>query len=839
MALLDVLTRPPQLPRAVERPRLRPLLAGGDEPACLLVAPPGSGKTVAAAQLLGHTDGGVRTGWCRIAPGASGADDLVRLVAAALGVEASAPGATPLERAAALLDVLGEGPALLVVDDYDLARPEECDAVLAEVFALAPPGCRVVVCSADRPAGLLGRASVGQVRVVGPDELAFTADELGVLLALHGRDTGLAPEIHAASSGWATAVAVLAETQGGDLAAAVDALLDRAGLGEGAEDLLAVVSLVPAIVPAQLRALELDPRRLVDLAGSTALLRPVGDGWALLDLVRRPLQDRLGADRLREVARRVAPVLAESDPVAAADLLLEVGDPAGAADLLAHRASAVSPEAVLPLLYRLPADLRHRLPPLLSSARATVEMDTALAGAEQRLAAARDPRERAEAQVAVGTILLHRGQLASAAAVLESALRGAGGATAAGWLALARFWAGDVDGAAAVVAGYDGSDGEAPLVWWVAGEVALHQDVLAAVPPAVERLRAAGWHAAAAALSARRSLAQGDDAAAAQAAAAGYRAAATHGGFDLLLAAPPHAWCLARAGRWEEATAVADELRRRLGTVDTCARLHADLVAEVGAALAGDVVGRTRAGRAVAATRRLGYAPVEAAARRWLPAPGPPGLEVGLLGPVTVHVDGQAVLDGAWRSRKAREVLLVLALAGGGGLAREEVIEAVWPERDPLKGRTSLRTALSEVRLVLEPDRPPGEPSRFVTTQGDRLVVHARTDLAEAERRHARAAAPATWALFRGRFAADEAYTASLDEARRAAERLQLDVAESLVAAGTAAAPPEVLVAAAAHVLTTEPWRTEVARQVAAACRTAGDEVQARRAERLAPASDP
>src|SRR5688500_18789272 len=98
MALLDVLTRPPLLPRAVDRPRLRALLTAGDEPACLLVAPPGSGKTVAAAQLLAQegAGGAGRTGWCRLAPGAAGADDLVRLAAAALGVAAPDPGISPL-----------------------------------------------------------------------------------------------------------------------------------------------------------------------------------------------------------------------------------------------------------------------------------------------------------------------------------------------------------------------------------------------------------------------------------------------------------------------------------------------------------------------------------------------------------------------------------------------------------------------------------------------------------------------------------------------------------------------------------------------------------------------
>jgi len=149
MALLDLLTRPPRLPRALERPRLRDLLLGGIEPGRLVVAPPGSGKTVAAAQLLDAGDG--PTAWCRLAPGASGGDDLVRLVAAALGTSVDDPGTGPLERAATLLDVLGDRPVVLVVDDYDLARPEECDAVLAEVLGLISPDCRLVVCSALRP----------------------------------------------------------------------------------------------------------------------------------------------------------------------------------------------------------------------------------------------------------------------------------------------------------------------------------------------------------------------------------------------------------------------------------------------------------------------------------------------------------------------------------------------------------------------------------------------------------------------------------------------------------------------------------------------------------------
>jgi DNA-binding SARP family transcriptional activator len=710
-------------------------------------------------------------------------------------------------------------------------------------------------------------------------------------------------------------VAVLAEVDGGageGLAAALEVVLDRAGLGPhladpGRVEVLALLAAAPAIAPADLATVGLDPGLLGAMAEATALLRPVGDGWALLELLREPVRQRLGADRLRVAAARIAPALADRDPLAAAEVLLDAGDDAGAADLLARHASGVVPEAAVPLLYRMRPEVRHQLPPLLSGARATVEMDAALAGAERRVATAGNPAERAEAQVAVGTILLHRGQLASAGAELESALRTLGhptggsapipvGATAgrppppaapaamavaSGWLGLARLWAGDLDGAAAAVAGVAAEtdlptrDPAWSLARWVAAELALTRNDLApapapttGTPPAgvaaagleeagvlVADLGATGWTVAADAVAARLALAHGAEDAAARNAAQGYRAAVSAGGLDLLVVGPVHAWCLARAGRWTEALAVADELRRRLGAVDTCARLHADLIAEAHARAVDDTVAAARYGRAVATTRRLGFAPVEAVARRWLPnsagaAPGVAGLELQVLGPVVATVDGRDVDDRAWRSRKAREVLVVLALAGEAGRGRDEVIEAVWPDRDPAKGRSLLRTALADIRRILEPSRPPGEPSRFLASHGDRLVLAARTDLATAAREHAAgdpAALAAAWRRFRGELAADDPYAESLAEARRSAGRLQADVAQGLVAgasttASTAATTtastiasvdPEALVDAAAFLLRREPWRDDVAEPVVAACRAAGHEAVAARAERL------
>ncbi|HEY3144191.1 MAG TPA: hypothetical protein VGJ86_23880 [Acidimicrobiales bacterium] len=893
MALLDLLIQPPRLPRAVPRPRVsKAVLRAGVEPGRLLIAPSGSGKTVAATQALHAAGTDSRTGWCRLAPGASGGADLVELVVRALGAPIDDVGMGTLQRAAVILEAIGDHPTTLVIDDYDLGRPEECDAVLAEVLALVGPDCRIVVCSAARPAGLVGRASVGDLRVVGPVDLTFTEQEVADLLVLLGHDPSAAAELRAASGGWATAVAMLSEagtrlgTDGPTTAAAVDLLLDQARLGEmdatgdsARLDVLAALALLPSVGATELAAAGVAPALVEDLAQGTALLRPIGDRWALLDAVREPLRRRLGPDRQQAVALRLAPVLAVSDPVAAAGALLDagVGDEA-AADILARHASEVTADAVVPLLYRMRPEVRRRLPPLLSEARATVEMDAALAEAELRLARAADARERVEAQVAVGAMLVHRGQLSSACTVLESALRAPrfvavqAAAAAVGWLALARLWAGDLDGAAATLApvptaGRPRGTNDlvevalgahlplqtSPIALWVGAEIALAQGDLATADAGVHRVRGAGWDCAADAVEAQLALARGASEDAAVTAGRAYQVAVTHGGFDLLVAGPVHAWCLARSGRWDEAAAVAEVLRRRLGTVDTCARLQADLIAEACARVAGDQVAVVRHGRAVAATRRLGYAPVEATARRWLGEsdnrtnpPAASGLRVELLGPVVLRVEGQAVADGAWRSRKAREVLLLVALAGTSGSSRDEVVEAVWPDREPDRGRTLLRTALAEIRRVLEPARQPGEASRYVSTRGDRLAITGSLDAAEAERHWTEsdlAGLVAAWRLFRGPPVADEPYTASLEEFRRRAERLQLDVAHALVSA-TSSEPgsepgSDVVVAAAEHVLAAEPWRTELAQEVARACRARGDDMAAARIERLLGSSGP
>jgi predicted ATPase/DNA-binding SARP family transcriptional activator len=79
-----------------------------------------------------------------------------------------------------------------------------------------------------------------------------------------------------------------------------------------------------------------------------------------------------------------------------------------------------------------------------------------------------------------------------------------------------------------------------------------------------------------------------------------------------------------------------------------------------------------------------------------------PELRIELLGGFRVAVNGTAVDDAAWRLRKARAVVKLLALTPEHSLHREQVIEALWPERDPATASNNLRQALFVARRALD-----------------------------------------------------------------------------------------------------------------------------------------
>jgi predicted ATPase/DNA-binding SARP family transcriptional activator len=77
-------------------------------------------------------------------------------------------------------------------------------------------------------------------------------------------------------------------------------------------------------------------------------------------------------------------------------------------------------------------------------------------------------------------------------------------------------------------------------------------------------------------------------------------------------------------------------------------------------------------------------------------------LRIDLLGGFCVAAGTQVVAEGAWRLRKARTLLKLLALSPEHSLHREQAIEALWPNVDVAAGSNNLRQALYVARRALD-----------------------------------------------------------------------------------------------------------------------------------------
>ena len=84
-----------------------------------------------------------------------------------------------------------------------------------------------------------------------------------------------------------------------------------------------------------------------------------------------------------------------------------------------------------------------------------------------------------------------------------------------------------------------------------------------------------------------------------------------------------------------------------------------------------------------------------------MPGPPPSALRVALLGGFEVTVGGVPVAAAAWRLRTARSLVKLLALAPEHRLHREQVVEALWPDRPLPTISNNLRQTLFVARRAL------------------------------------------------------------------------------------------------------------------------------------------
>jgi DNA-binding SARP family transcriptional activator len=146
-------------------------------------------------------------------------------------------------------------------------------------------------------------------------------------------------------------------------------------------------------------------------------------------------------------------------------------------------------------------------------------------------------------------------------------------------------------------------------------------------------------------------------------------------------------------------------------------------------------------------------------------------IEIELLGGFSLVVDGSKVPGDAWRSRRAADVVKVLALAPRHRLNREQVMEALWPGSEPEAAATNLRKALHFARRALGEDAIVNRegvlalwPDAAVTTDVDRFE---------------RKAEAAAVALYAGELLPDDRYESWSAEPRARLHRRYIDLLRS------------------------------------------------------------
>jgi predicted ATPase/DNA-binding SARP family transcriptional activator len=148
-------------------------------------------------------------------------------------------------------------------------------------------------------------------------------------------------------------------------------------------------------------------------------------------------------------------------------------------------------------------------------------------------------------------------------------------------------------------------------------------------------------------------------------------------------------------------------------------------------------------------------------------APG--RIELALLGRFTAVVDGDEISDRAWRLRKARTLVKVLALEPGHRLHRERAMELLWPELTATAAQNNLHQALHAARRVLGSDAIALGDGMLALAPDAAIDVEAFERAAEAARAAGTASAyESALAAYAGELLPEDAYEAWA-EAKRAA----------------------------------------------------------------------
>ncbi len=100
-------------------------------------------------------------------------------------------------------------------------------------------------------------------------------------------------------------------------------------------------------------------------------------------------------------------------------------------------------------------------------------------------------------------------------------------------------------------------------------------------------------------------------------------------------------------------------------------------------------------------------------------------LEIYLLGPFRILVDGQLVAARHFTRRKPKLLVKLLALQPHQQLHREQLMELLWPDSDPEAASNNLHKTIHLARHALQPTLKSAADSHFILTEGQQVSLRA------------------------------------------------------------------------------------------------------------------
>ncbi len=222
-----------------------------------------------------------------------------------------------------------------------------------------------------------------------------------------------------------------------------------------------------------------------------------------------------------------------------------------------------------------------------------------------------------------------------------------------------------------------------------------------------------------------------------------------------------------------------------------------------------------------------------------------PALSVRVLGGFSVERAGTTIVTTEWQSRKARDLLKMLIARRGHPVARDVLLDRLWPEEDPSRAGSRLSVTLSTLRAVVDPDKR-FDAEHFVANDRaaawirlDNVTVDVEGFLADAgaglralgadDLAGARRLLAAAEARYTGEFLEEDPYEDAFVVLREEARSTYVSVAMALADLALAAGDHDSAVRYLLRVLASDAYDERAHLQLVSALTAAGRHGEARR----------